>query len=147
MKNHRFINFISLIFILFAFFFISSCAKNQVYSISKQDPLDESVQPVIRKVEFGEDLKDKLSVASIQQSKVSGNLTKIQIQLRNLTDQELKISYKIEWLNSDDMIVKNSSLVWSSILIRGGETVGIQSVGTSPDAINFIVKVQKAKNL
>ena len=45
------------------------------------------------------------------------------------------------------MIVKNSSLVWSPILIRGGETVGIQSVGTSPDAINFIVKVQKAKNL
>ena len=75
MKNHRFINFISLI-LFFAFFFISSCAKNQVYSISKQDPLDESVQPVIRKFEFGEDLKDKLSVASIQQSKVSGNLTR-----------------------------------------------------------------------
>ena len=49
--------------------------------------------------------------------------------------------------DTDDIIVKNSSLVWSSILIRGGETVGIQSVGTSPDAINFIVKVQKAKNL
>ena len=111
MKNHRFINFISLIFILLHSFHFELCQEPSIF-YQQARPLDESIQPVIRKVEFREDLKDKLSVAGIQQSKVSGNLTKIQIQLQNLTDQELKISYKIEWLNSDDMIVKNSSLVY-----------------------------------
>jgi uncharacterized protein YcfL len=53
--------------------------------------------------------------------------------------------YKIEWLDKDGLIISDSSLVWLPLLIRGGETVGVQSVATSKTAQNFNLKVQLAK--
>jgi uncharacterized protein YcfL len=68
------------------------------------------------------------------------------VGLQNLTDKELNLNYKVEWLDGDGMIVKDSSLVWKPLLIRGGDTVGIKSVATTPNARNFNLKIQKAKN-
>tara|TARA_B100000886_G_scaffold316246_1_gene254743 strand:- start:118 stop:456 length:339 start_codon:yes stop_codon:yes gene_type:complete len=110
------------------------------------DPDDLGENPILRKVEFKGSLAKKIKIAEVKQSTVTENLLTIQVGLQNLTDKELNLNYKVEWLDGDGMIVKDSSLVWKPLLIRGRDTVGIQSVATTPNARNFNLKILKAKN-
>ena len=126
--------------------FGGSCAKNKVHSTSKGNPDDQSLEPVMKRVEFQGDLKDVLLVAGVKQSKVNEDLLKAEVRLQNLKDKEINLSYKIEWLDQDGMMVKDSSLVWFPLLIRGGESVAVQTVSTTTKAKNFHLKVQRAKN-
>ena len=66
--------------------------------------------------------------------------------MQNLTDEELDLIYKLEWLDDDGMTLKDTSMVWKPVLLRGGETVEVLSVATTPNAKNFNLKIQKAKN-
>lgn len=100
----------------------------------------------MKRLEFQGDLKNHLSVAGVNQAKVSGDLPKVQIRLENQKDSELNLSYKVEWLDEDGMVVGDSSLTWSPLLVRGGETVAIQAVAVSSRAKNFNLKIQRAKN-
>ena len=126
--------------------FGGSCAKNKVHSTSKENPDDQSLEPVMKRVEFQGDLKDVLIVAGVKQSKVNEDLLKAEVRLQNLKDKEINLSYKIEWLDQDGMMINDSSLVWFSLLIRGGESVAVQTVSTTSKAKNFHLKVQRAKN-
>ena len=123
-----------------------SCAKNKVHSTSKENQDDQSLDPVMKRVEFQGDLKDVLIVAGVKQSKVNEDLLKAEVRLQNLKDKEINLSYKIEWLDQDGMMISDSSLVWFPLLIRGGETVAVQTVSTTSKATNFHLKVQRAKN-
>ena len=126
--------------------FGGSCAKNKVHSTSKENPDDQSLEPVMKRVEFQGDLKDALIVAGVKQSKVNEDLLKAEVRLQNLKDKEINLSYKIEWLDQDGMMIYDSSLVWFPLLIRGGESVAVQTVSTTSKAKNFHLKVQRAKN-
>ncbi len=126
--------------------FGGSCAKNKVHSTSKENPDDQSLEPVMKRVEFQGDLKDVLIVAGVKQSKVNEDLLKAEVRLQNLKDKEINLSYKIEWLDQDGMMINDSSLVWFPLLIRGGESVAVQTVSTTSKAKNFHLKVQRAKN-
>ena len=100
----------------------------------------------MKRVEFQGDLKDVLIVAGVKQSKVNEDLLKAEVRLQNLKDKEINLAYKIEWLDQDGMMINDSSLVWFSLLIRGGESVAVQTVSTTSKAKNFHLKVQRAKN-
>ena len=126
--------------------FGGSCAKNKVHSTSKENPDDQSLEPVMKRVEFQGDLKDVLIVAGVKQSKVNEDLLKAEVRLQNLKDKEINLAYKIEWHDQDGMMINDSSLVWFSLLIRGGESVAVQTVSTTSKAKNFHLKVQRAKN-
>ena len=123
-----------------------SCAKNKVHSTSKENQDDQSLEPVMKRVEFQGDLKDVLLVAGVKQSKVNEDLLKAEVRLQNLKDKEIYLSYKIEWLDQNGMMIRDSSLVWFPLLIRGGESVAVSTVSTTSKAKNFHLKVQRAKN-
>ena len=123
-----------------------ACSRNPVHSTGKENPSDLGEDPILRKVEFTGDLAGKIKIAGVRQAIVNQNLLKIQVGLQNLTDKELDLIYKLEWLDDDGMTVKDTSMVWKPVLLRGGETVEVQSVATTPNAKNFNLKIQKAKN-
>ena len=146
MKNLLLSGSFKVLFLITIPLFFSNCAKNKVHSTSKENPDDQSLEPVMKRVEFQGDLKDVLIVAGVKQSKVNEDLLKVEVRLQNLKDKEINLSYKIEWLNQDGMMISDSSLVWFPLLIRGGETVAVQTVSTTTKAKNFHLKVQRAKN-
>ena len=124
----------------------SGCTKIQVVSITKDDPEDKSLTPSLKKIEFQGDLENKIRVAGIRQGFVNENLLAVQLRLENLTNQEIYLNYKFEWLDGEQFIIKDSSIVWSAILARAGETVLVRSVATDSKAKNFNLKIQRAKN-
>lgn len=124
----------------------SGCTKIQVVSITKDDPEDKSLTPSLKKIEFQGDLENKIRVAGIRQRFVNENLLAVQLRLENLTKEEIYLNYKFEWLDGEQFIIKDSSIVWSAILARAGDTVLVRSVATSSKAKNFNLKIQRAKN-
>ena len=124
----------------------SGCTKIQVVSITKDDPEDKSLTPSLKKIEFQGDLENKIRVAGIRQGFVNENLLAVQLRLENLTNEEIYLNYKFEWLDGEQFIIKDSSIVWSAILARAGDTVLVRSVATSSKAKNFNLKIQRAKN-
>lgn len=124
----------------------SGCTKIQVVSITKDDPEDKSLTPSLKKIEFQGDLENKIRVAGIRQGFVNENLLAVQLRLENLTNEEIYLNYKFEWLDGEQFIIKDSSIVWSAILARAGDTILVRSVATSSKAKNFNLKIQRAKN-
>ena len=146
MKNLFLSRPFKVLFLVSIPFFFGSCAKNKVHSTSKENPDDQSLEPVMKRVKFQGDLRDVLIVAGVKQSKVNEDLLKVEVRLQNLKEREINLSYKIEWLDQDGMMISDSSLVWFPLLIKGGESVAVQTVSTTTKAKNFHLKVQRAKN-
>jgi uncharacterized protein YcfL len=128
-------------------FLLGACSqKAKVGTVSKQDPQDQSSEPEIKKVEFGGGLDNKLEVVRITQGKVDGDLLHIQVELKNISNREVKCTHRLEWLNDEGFLVKDTSLVWKALMVRPGESKMIDSISTRAGFAAFRLKIQPAKN-
>jgi hypothetical protein len=141
--------FIKMLFLscVLGFFLMLSCAeKGKVGTVSKKDPKDTRAVPDIKKVEFGAGLEKVLDVVRITQGKKAGDLLHIQVELKNTSSKEVNITHKLEWLDDDGFLVKDTSLFWKALMVRPGESQMIESVSTRPGVSAFRLKIQPAKN-
>jgi len=141
--------FIKMLFLscVLGIFLMLSCAeKGKVGTVSKKDPKDTRAVPDIKKVEFGAGLEKVLDVVRITQGKKAGDLLHIQVELKNTSSKEVNITHKLEWLDDDGFLVKDTSLVWKALMVRPGESQMIESVSTRPGVSAFRLKIQPAKN-
>ncbi|MDG1356241.1 MAG: YcfL family protein [Opitutales bacterium] len=133
--------FFSLLFVL------SACShKGIVGTVGKTDPQDKSAQPEVTKVEFGGELEKALEVVRITQGKADGNLLRMQVEIKNYSSTEVQFTHKLEWLDDEGFLVKDTSLVWKALMIRPGESKMIESIATRPGVSAFRLKIQPAKN-
>ena len=141
--------FIKMLFLscVLGIFLMLSCAeKGKVGTVSKKDPKDTRAVPDIKKVEFGAGLEKVLDVVRITQGKKAGDLLHIQVELKNTSSKEVNITHKLEWLDDDGFLVKDTSLVWKALMVRPGESQMIESVSTRPGVSAFRLKIQPSKN-
>jgi len=141
--------FIKMLFLscVLGFFLMLSCAeKGKVGTVSKKEPKDTRAVPDIKKVEFGAGLEKVLDVVRITQGKKVGDLLHIQVELKNTSSKEVNITHKLEWLDDDGFLVKDTSLVWKALMVRPGESQMIESVSTRPGVSAFRLKIQPAKH-
>ena len=141
-----FIKMLFLSCVLGVFLMLSCAEKGKVGTVSKKDPKDTRAVPDIKKVEFGAGLEKVLDVVRITQGKKAGDLLHIQVELKNTSSKEVNITHKLEWLDDDGFLVKDTSLVWKALMVRPGESQMIESVSTRPGISAFRLKIQPAKN-
>ena len=91
-------------------------------------------------------MEKSLDVIRITQGKADEDLLHIQVELKNISSKEVAITHKLEWLDQEGFLVKDSSLVWKALMIRPGESKMIESVSTRPGVNAFRLKIQPAKN-
>ncbi len=143
--KHSFLKFSLLPFLCLLLF--SSCARKEtVGTVSKKVPQDQSPEPEMKKVEFGGGLEKSLDVIRITQGKAEGDLLRIQVELKNISSKEVMLTHKLEWLDQEGFLVKDTSLVWKALMIRPGESKMIESISSRPGVTTFRLKVQPAKN-
>jgi uncharacterized protein YcfL len=143
--NHSFLQFsiLSLLAVLLTF----GCAKTgKVGTVSKKDPQDQNPEPEMKKVEFGGELEKSLDVVRITQGKAEGDQLHIQVELKNISSKEVMLTHKLEWLDQEGFLVRDTSLVWKALMIRPGESKMIESISSRPGVTTFRLKVQPAKN-
>jgi uncharacterized protein YcfL len=99
------------------------------------------------KIELGGGLRHVLQVGRVIQSTTNSGVLRTQVDIKNTSSKEVRFSYKFEWLDMDGLLVHNTALVWSSLLVRAGESKMIQSTSTMDNISGFILKIQPAKKL
>ena len=132
-------------FSIFSLFFIGCNSTNPVHQTTKEDPGDSSLLPELKRVFMDGGLEKDVQVVSINQGKVSEDLLRIQVNLKNLTKKSMNLNYKIEWMDQDGLVINDSSSTWLPVYVRGAEIVAIKSVASSPTVQNFWLKLQRAK--
>lgn len=137
--------FFSSLFALLAFALATGSCGRPIISAEKQDSNDTSGQPALKRVEMGGDLSRALEIVSVNQATVNEDLLKLQANVKNLDGDARRITYKIEWMDENGIVINDSANVWIPLRIRGGETAAIQSVATTPRAKDFRIKLQAAR--
>lgn len=138
MKNFIYFTILSLLF-------IGCNSINPVHQTTKEDPSDSSLLPELKRVFMDGGLEKDVQVVSINQGKVSEDLLRIQVNLKNLTKKSMNLNYKIEWMDQDGLVINDSSATWLPVYVRGAEIVAIKSVASSPTVQNFWLKLQRSK--
>jgi uncharacterized protein YcfL len=138
MKNFIYFTILSLLF-------IGCNSINPVHQTTKEDPGDSSLLPELKRVFMDGGLEKDVQVVSINQGKVSEDLLRIQVNLKNLTKKSMNLNYKIEWMDQDGLVINDSSATWLPVYVRGAEIVAIKSVASSPTIQNFWLKLQRSK--
>ena len=143
--NYLFLKF--SILSLLGFLLTFGCAKTgKVGTVSKKDPQDQRPLPEMKKVEFGGGLEKALNVVRITQGKTDGDLLRMQVELKNISSKEVAITHRLEWLDQEGFLVRDTSLVWKALMIRPGESKMIESISSRPGVTAFRLKVQPSKN-
>jgi len=141
-----FIKIISFGCMLGVFLMLSCAEKGKMVTVSKKDPHDTRAIPDIKKVELGAGLEKVFDVVRITQGKKAGDLLHIQVEVKNISSKEVSITHKLEWLDDNGFLVKDTSLVWKALMVRPGESKMIESISTRPGVSTFRLKIQPAKN-
>jgi uncharacterized protein YcfL len=141
-KRHTTLRFFSILLLTGLF---SGCSGNPVISAEKKNPGDDGTDPELTRVVVDGGLVKDLEITGVKQIDVSGNLLKVQFNVRNVGSKSRRILYKVEWFDANGIMINDSSLLFQSQLIRAGEPVALQSVATTPLARNFRIKIQAAK--
>ena len=132
-------------FYILPLLFIGCNSTNPVHQTTKEDPGDSSLLPELKRVFMDGSLEKDVQVVSINQGKVSEDLLRIQVNLKNLTKKSMNLNYKIEWMDQDGLVINDSSATWLPVYVRGAEIVAIKSVASSPTVQNFWLKLQRSK--
>lgn len=141
-KRHTTLRFFSILILTGLF---SGCSGNPVISAEKKNPTDSDADPELSRVVVAGGLIEDIEITGVKQIDVSGNLLKVQFDVRNAGSKSRRILYKVEWFDANGIMINDSSLLFQSQLIRAGEPVALQSVATTPLARNFRIKIQAAK--
>ena len=142
MKYRAFIPLVS--FILLAGLY-TGCGSNPVIYAEKENPADLSGEPNLTRVFISGEFAKDIQVDGVNQTHVSGDLLKVQFNVRNVDKKPRRILYKIEWFDANGIMINDSSQFQQSQLMRGNEPVALQAVATTPKAQNFRIKIQAAK--
>ncbi len=82
-------------------------------------------------------------INAVNETIVSGDLHKIQVEVENLKNDLRSVRYKFEWIDKDGMVVGGPTEGWRVLQLQGRETQYISSVAISPRAVDFRLKLSE----
>lgn len=107
---------------------LGGCSTMNTYSRDKRLVTDDG-------------LERRAQVDNIRMSRVSGDLLRVQVDIRNLKDSDQEFNYRFEWLDEGGNKIGSSVEVWKRQQIGPQETITLTEVATSPSAIDFRLKM------
>lgn len=113
---------------------LAACSSSQTAGIS----VDSSTQQVV----FGDHvLGNRLSVEQISTQNSNGLMRGIVSVTSKFTgDQQLQ--YRFYWYDDQGLEVDGSDSPWRTFIVRGLDTMSIQSVAMKPEASQFRVQIR-----
>lgn len=119
----------------------SLAACSTVNTVERANP-QSSKQMVDDKRVITDDALDRYAyIAGVNESFVSGNLLKIQVELVNSSVAYRTVNYKFTWIDENGMELESVSAPWGTVVLEGGESKFISAVATSPKVKDFKLKL------
>ena len=120
----------------------SGCAHS-VNTVSRAQPEARPDFVADQRVITDSTLGRKIGIVSVNQSKVSGDLLKIQVTLQNKSSKIQAFTYKFDWVAADGMELSSPTGGWKQIQLEGKEERAISAISTSPRAVDFQLKLRE----
>jgi len=137
--------FLIMLPIFGALLLLAAGCGNTVNTVERAQPVGEKQMVSDKRIITDAGLNDYAKVIGVNQTTVSGNILKIQVELRNTTRSAKRINYKFEWFDMDGMIVDSPTTMWKTEVIEAKETKTLTAVAPNPRAKDFRLKLQDAK--
>ncbi len=88
-------------------------------------------------------LSRSLQVTAVNETTVSGDMLKIQVEVRNTSSRPKNFNYKFEWFDMDGMAVDSPLSAWKPARLKGKETMMLTAAAPNPRAKDFKLKLQE----
>ncbi len=121
---------------------LTGCATS-VNTVQRANPQAAPSYVADQRIITDTTLARKLATVSVNESKVSGNLLKIQVTLQNLSSKPQTFLYKFDWIAEDGMELTGPTAGWKTIQLEGKEERAISAIATSPRAVDFKFKARE----
>ena len=121
--------------LLASVFLLGAC--NSVNTVERVQP--QAIPDVVdfKRVISNPALQQIVSVVSVNEGTVSGDLMKVQVGLENKTYDYQNFSYEFVWFMKDGMQVKTPPSLWKPGQIQGRETIYISGIAPNPRVVDF----------
>ncbi|MDP1580563.1 MAG: YcfL family protein [Candidatus Didemnitutus sp.] len=127
---------------LVAVVLLSGCATNvNTYERAESQASPNYISD--KRVITDNTLAGTFRVVAINESKVSGNLLKIQATVENLKNNARHLNYKFEWVDADGMSIDSPNETWKGLALQGRESTTISTVSINPRAVDFRLKFRE----
>jgi uncharacterized protein YcfL len=84
-------------------------------------------------------------VVQVNESVVSGDLTKVQVILRSTSNRAKSINYRFDWYDLDGIVVTTNN-PWKSLTLQGQQQVAVTATAPNPRAKDFRLNLQRSQN-
>jgi len=120
---------------------VSGCQT--VNTTQRAEPRSEPKGVEQRRVITDTSLGAAASFQDVKETTTGDNLLKIQVALRNETNNEQRVLYRFEWFDDEGMLIDTKLSTWRQTTLFGKETVRLTGVAPRPDAVDFQLKVKE----
>jgi uncharacterized protein YcfL len=127
-----------------AFLALAGCTST-VNTVERADPVGTPATINDRRILTDKSLTKAVSVVQVNEGVASGNLARIQVVLRSNKKKAITVNYVFEWYDMNGMLVTTASGGWEPLRLMGMEERAISSIAPSPNAVDFVLKLQEAK--
>ncbi len=118
---------------------ITACST--VNSVERAEPQGAKKMVNDKRIITDSGLDDFAYIAGVNETTVSGNLLKIQVEIVNSSSVYKSVNYKFSWFDESGMEVSGVTAPWGTINIEGGEKQFVSAVATTPKAKDFTLKL------
>lgn len=120
--------------------FATSCTR-PVSSVEREAPI--GVPSVIQDSRVITDSRMALQVTQVNESVVSGDLTRVQVVVQNTSNRPKTINYRFDWYDLDGMLVSTNT-PWKTLRIQGQQTSALTATAPNPRAKDFRLNLQRS---
>lgn len=95
------------------------------------------VPPMDSRVTIAPNLGNKLYVTDVRCAKGVSEYLTFQANVVNNTDSELRVQWKVQWLDPDGMEIDSLVSSWNSVAIQPYDIKGLKGTASSPNAADM----------
>lgn len=129
--------------VLFAGLVVACCSSGPPYPArAMEDPDRERLYPVQL---LDEDLVDLLEVGRLVLDRVgAGDFLQVQVSVRNVGDDELQLSFDVQFLDATDNPYGDRT-PRRHVILRSGDTELFSAMSSKARAANFVMRIGRFK--
>jgi uncharacterized protein YcfL len=120
----------------------AGCAHS-VNTVSRAEPQATPSYVNDQRVVTDSTLGRKVAIVSVNETKVSGNLLKIQVTLENRSSKPQAFTYKFDWIGQDGMELSGPTGGWKQVQLQGREVRAVSAIAPTPNAADFRLKLRE----
>lgn len=129
--------------ILIASAFMTGCYSPSVNTISNAGVTAKITRVNDKRVDTDSRLTKSLCLTEIRESKTNDGYMRIQVYLKNMTNETYKIMYRFNWYNNDGAEVENpDNEMWVRKIIVAGDDLTLTSIAPGKNCKDFKLRLK-----